>query len=72
MADMGENSLTKAPSKGKGRHRPWRPGESGNPRGKPVGCKHKTTMAVEALLNGEAEKLTRKAVGLALDGERSR
>ena len=40
----------------------------GNP-GKPKGTRHRTTQAVEALLDGEAEVLTRKAVELALEGD---
>lgn len=40
----------------------------GNP-GKPRGARHKLTRAVEELLEGEAEGLTRKAVELALDGD---
>ena len=40
----------------------------GNP-GKPKGARHKTTRAVEELLQGEAEGLTRKAVNLALEGD---
>jgi hypothetical protein len=47
----------------------WRPGRSGNPAGRPRGARHKATLAVEALLDGDAEKLTRKAVELALDGD---
>ncbi len=39
----------------------------GNP-GKPKGARHKTTLAISELLQGEAEGLTRKAVDLALDG----
>ena len=42
-----------------------RPFEPGNP-GKPKGTRHRTTLAVEALLEGEAEQLTRKAIDLAL------
>jgi Family of unknown function (DUF5681) len=45
------------------------PGESGNPKGKPIGCKHKTTRAIEALLDGEAERLTQRAVDLAMAGD---
>jgi hypothetical protein len=44
-------------------------GQSGNPAGKPKGSRHKTTLAVQALLDGEAEGLTRKAVELALAGD---
>ena len=47
----------------------WRPGQSGNPRGRPRGSRHKATLAAEALLDGEAEGLTRKAVELALGGD---
>src|SRR3712207_2458073 len=45
------------------------PGQSGNPAGKPKGTRHRVTLAVEALLEGEADKLTRKAVELALAGD---
>lgn len=40
----------------------------GNP-GRPSGARHKTTMAVLELLDGQAEKLTQKAVDLALEGD---
>ena len=43
-------------------------GKSGNPAGRPPGSRNAATLAVEALLEGEAEKLSRKAVELALDG----
>ena len=41
---------------------------SGN-SGRPKGARHKATLACEALLDGEVEKLTRKAVELALAGD---
>jgi hypothetical protein len=41
---------------------------SGNP-GRPRGARHKTTLAVEELLDGEAEALTRKAIELAKEGD---
>lgn len=44
-------------------------GRSGNPAGRPRGTRHKTTLAMEALLEGEAEKLTRKAIDMALQGD---
>lgn len=52
-----------------GLHPPWKPGQSGNPEGRPKGARNKATLAAEALLDGEAETLTRKAVELALKGD---
>jgi hypothetical protein len=43
-------------------------GQSGNPAGRRAGSRNKASLAVEALLDGEAEKLSRKAVEMALDG----
>lgn len=40
----------------------------GNP-GKPRGARHKATQAALALLDGEADALTRKAVQMALEGD---
>ncbi len=40
----------------------------GNP-GKPKGARSRATLAAEALLDGEAEKLTRVAIDKALDGD---
>ncbi len=48
---------------------PFSPGQSGNPAGRPKGARNKSTLAIEALLDGEAEKLTRKVVELALAGD---
>jgi hypothetical protein len=45
-----------------------RPFEPGNP-GRPKGARNATTLAVEALLDGEAETLTRKAIELAKEGD---
>src|SRR5204863_8824347 len=42
--------------------------QPGNP-GRPRGARHKATLAAEALLDGEAEGLTRKAVEAALGGD---
>jgi Family of unknown function (DUF5681) len=44
------------------------PGQSGNPGGRPKGALNKATLASQALLDGEAEALTRKVVELAKDG----
>lgn len=45
------------------------PGESGNPSGRPRGARNKATMAVEKLLDDDAENLTRKAIELAMAGD---
>ena len=47
----------------------WPKGVSGNPAGRPKGARHKYLVAIEALLGGEAEGLTRKAIELALAGD---
>jgi hypothetical protein len=50
------------------RGKPFEKGKSGNPTGKPKGALNKTTMAVQKMLDGEAENLTRTAIELAKDG----
>ncbi len=47
----------------------FQPGQSGNPSGRPRGSLNRTTLAAQTLLDGEAEKLTRKAVEMALAGD---
>jgi hypothetical protein len=53
----------------KQRGRPFVKGQSGNPRGKPKGLRNRATLAAEALLDGEAEALTRKAIDMGLAGD---
>ena len=50
---------------GSTRGRPFSRGNSGRPKG----ARNKATLAIEALLDGEAELITRKAVDLALEGD---
>ena len=47
----------------------FKKGVSGNPSGKKPGTRHRITLAMEELLNGEAGTLTRKAIELALEGD---
>ena len=54
---------------GKQSGRPFKPGQSGNPAGRPRGARNKTTIAAELLLEGEAESLTRMAIEKALEGD---
>ena len=57
-------SETTAPNQGR-----FKPGQSGNPAGRPKGARHATTMAIEALLEGEAATITRKAIEAAKAGD---
>jgi len=47
----------------------FKPGQSGNPKGRPKGSRHMITRAVEELLDGEAKALTRKAIEKAKAGD---
>jgi Family of unknown function (DUF5681) len=47
----------------------FRAGQSGNPNGRPVGSRNSITLAIEALLDGEAEAVTRKAIEAAKGGD---
>jgi hypothetical protein len=53
----------------KTRGRPFVPGQSGNPNGRPKGARNRVTRAVEALIDGQAEALADKAVEKALQGD---
>jgi uncharacterized protein DUF5681 len=47
----------------------WRNGISGNPSGRPVGSRNRSTVLMESLLMENAVKLIRKAIRLALKGD---
>jgi hypothetical protein len=47
----------------------FQPGRSGNPAGKAKGTRNKATLALESLLDGQAEALTQRAIELALTGD---
>jgi hypothetical protein len=58
-----------AQSAQKQRGRPFVPGHSGNPNGRPKGARNRVTRAVEALIDGQGEALADKAVEKALQGD---
>lgn len=47
----------------------WLPGVSGNPKGRPKGAKNHATRMILALLEGEAEMITRTAIEAAKSGD---
>lgn len=47
----------------------WLPGHAPPGAGRPRGARHRATMAAEALLDGEAAALTRKAIEKAKEGD---
>jgi hypothetical protein len=57
---MAVNHLQK--QRGRGPGRPFAKGLSGNPAAQPLGARNAATQLAEALLDGEAEALTRKLV----------
>ena len=64
MSNTPENTEQLQANKGQ-----FAKGQSGNPRGKPKGSRNKITLAVQALLEGEAEAISRKAIELAKEGD---
>jgi hypothetical protein len=62
---MADNFMEEQ-QKQRGPGRPFEKGRFGNPGGRPRGSKKRATRAMQQLLEGEAEALTRKVVELAL------
>ncbi|MFI5015830.1 MAG: DUF5681 domain-containing protein, partial [Hyphomicrobiales bacterium] len=53
----------------KRRGRPFQPGQSGNPKGRPKGSRNVTTLMLEALLEGEGEAILGKFIERAMQGD---
>ena len=53
------------------RGRPFEPGRSGNPNGRPKGARNRITRAFEELIDGKAEALVAKLIDKALQGDSS-
>jgi hypothetical protein len=60
-----ELTAAKTVKKQRERGKPFPAGKSGNPNGRPAGSRNAATLAIDALLDGEGEALTRKAIALA-------
>ena len=59
--------ITKSKQRGAGR--PFQPGVSGNPSGRPKGALNKTTIILQQLIDGQGELVVQKALELAKDGD---
>lgn len=51
------------------KRRGWKPGESGNPSGRPPGSRNKVTWLAQQLIDQQVEGLVSKAVELAMNGD---
>lgn len=49
----------------------WKPGQSGNPKGKPHGTRNKATQMVLSLMEGSAEEITQTVLDAAKGGDLS-
>jgi len=47
----------------------FKPGQSGNPAGRPAGSRNKATLALEALIDGQGEAVVQAMVKAAIDGD---
>ena len=65
---MSKKAADTASARKNGKTTRGRPFQAGNP-GRPKGSRNATTLALESLLDGQAEALTQKAIKLALDGD---
>ena len=66
---MSEENETEQVDTGRGPGGKFAPGQSGNPSGKPRGRRHNITLAMEAMLEGEHQQLTRVTLDKALEGD---
>jgi hypothetical protein len=53
----------------KQRGRPFQPGQSGNPAGKPLGARHKVTILAEKLMGDDAEAVIQAVITAAKGGD---
>ena len=57
------------PETTRGEHGRWRAGRSGNPKGRPPGSRHRALVALEAIGTEGAERVLRRVVAMAEEGD---
>jgi hypothetical protein len=68
-AFSGDAMTDAAKTAGKQRGKPFEPGKSGNPAGKPRGARHAITILAEKLMNDEAEDVVKAVIQAAKNGD---
>ena len=68
-SEGGDSVMTDPENAGAKQDGRFQRGRSGNPAGKPKGARHRTTVAIEALLEGQAAAIGQKCVEMALAGD---
>ena len=67
--ELADNPLIKQPAPGRGSGRPFQPGQSGNPAGRPPGSKNRFSAAFQEVVGEQFETLLRVALEQALGGD---
>jgi hypothetical protein len=49
----------------------FKPGQSGNPKGRPKGSRHRVTLLAEQMIDGAAEEIVTKVISFAQQGDPS-
>jgi hypothetical protein len=65
---MNQQSENKDVAGEAGRPHRWKKGESGNPRGRPRGARHRATVLMEKLMLADAETIVRAVIDAAGEG----
>jgi Family of unknown function (DUF5681) len=66
MSDELAKAAPKTRRKPPGR---WKPGQSGNPAGRPQGSRHKATILAEQMIGNQAQEVIHKVIERALEGD---
>ena len=61
--------LMKQAKKLQPRGQPFQKGQSANPAGRPKGSRNKSLLAIEAMMDGQAEAITQIVIAKALEGD---
>ena len=69
MADESAEKNSPETAKRRPRGKPFEPGTSGNANGRPAGCKNRSTLLFQGMVDEQGPALIKKAVRMALEGD---